>query len=347
MHLMMAGPVAPDAAAAHGASRYAHLLGRALAVAGFEVDWTDTLPADSLGERVAGRFVGDGPGRHRACLALMPDGATAQALRAALPDIPLVAVEPESSAAARVDAVVTTSGTTAAAVVDDLADPSRLCRLLPFTDLSPIDSRRRVRAGLRQSLTARLRLPQDEAWVALWPGDDSPDGPATLRSGVMSLGRMTLPRWRLLVLAMGSGAALARQAMPMMPADRTRLVELATAAELLDVLASIDLFVALRPGAVAPVLAEAQASGVPVVAPKEGAALDSVIDGRTGRLYASGNIASLSNMTSFFIGHGDFRSAAAQAARETAYADFGLSRAAAALDGFLTGLIEGRDAEPG
>ena len=124
MHLMMAGPVAPDAAAADGAGRYAYLLSRALAVAGFEVDWTDTGPADTLGERIAGRVVGDGPDRHRACLALMPDAAVAQALRATLPGLPLVAVEPESSAGAHVDAVVTTSGTTAAAVVDDLADPS-------------------------------------------------------------------------------------------------------------------------------------------------------------------------------------------------------------------------------
>lgn len=137
------------------------------------------------------------------------------------------------------------------------------------------------------------------------------------RHGVRALPELaSVPGIRPVLVGDGPQREWLRSRMP-----HAHLTGTLTGGELATALASLDLLV--HPGEAetcSHVLREAAASGLPVVAPARGGAVDVVVDGRTGVLYDPAAPGALARAVSGLVRHGGSEALAATGARARAHA---------------------------
>ena len=370
MRLVLHTPnLAPSPTTARGAARRAWLIARALEIAGHDVVpayWTSGGRGGGINQRrraASGRLAARWVAAERArepdqrIGAWLTYGAAAEApdwigpaVTDAL-DIPYIAVDPYldapagtaaegrealDAAVARADAVIAQSTAVAEAAASLLDDDARIERLPPFLELGAIRAAEKVRDQHCQAMAAALQLPPRGLTlltVARLTGGDRVDGYRTL---ALTLSRLTMIDWTLLVVGDGPARAEVDAALRIVPPVRYRLCGERLGSALLPFYLAADLFLWPTPGPRhAQALLEAQAFGVPVVAAAGGGALDIVRDGVTGRLFAPGNAASFANALSFLMRNASFREGFGRAARDTVYAEHSIGPAADMLSGIL------------
>ena len=361
--------MAPSPTADRGAARRAWLIARALEIAGHDVVpayWTSRGREGGVEQRrraasgrLAARWVAAEGAREpdQRIGAWFTCGAAADApdwvgpVVADALDIPYIAVDPHleapgetvgegrqalDAAVARADAIIAQSAAVADAAASLVDDDGRIERLPPFLELGPIRAAEKVRDQHCQAMAAALQLPPRGLMlltVARLTGGDRLDGYRTL---ALTLSRLTMIDWTLLVVGDGPARTEVDAALRVVPPARYRMCGERVGSALMPFYLAADLFLWPTPGPRhAQALLEAQAFGVPAVAAAGGGALDVVRDGVTGRLFTPGNAASFANASSFLMRNASFREGFGRAARDTVYAEHSIGPAADVLNGIL------------
>jgi glycosyltransferase involved in cell wall biosynthesis len=188
------------------------------------------------------------------------------------------------------DLVLALTGVDAECLAPLVAPPAELRRLPPFLDPAPYRAARGERLRHRSELATRFGLDPAAPWllaVAMMRRDVKRDSYLLLGR---ALARLQDRLWQLLVVGDGPARDEIAPALLRVGAERVRFTGVMTQAELPACYAAADLFVwpAVRE-AYGLAMLEAAASGVPVVAGRDGGVAEVVRDGVTGMLTPAGD----------------------------------------------------------
>ena len=175
----------------------------------------------------------------------------------------------------------------------------------PFLDPEAFFAAQRDRSSLRQTLSQRQGLPDDNTWIYLSvPRASNTD---SLVSTFESLSRLFMHDWTLIVSADEHQLSSVNQLLPCLTGKSRYLLRSGDRQERTGFLAASDLCLTVeRSGHEILDLLEALASGLAIVANKSPLMQEIVDNGVTGRLSAPGNPASLSNDLTFLFRHDSF-----------------------------------------
>jgi len=202
----------------------------------------------------------------------------------------------------------------------------RLVLLPPFIDLGRVASMVRRRATLRAALSLQHRIRLDVPWL-IAAGPMSTDAHLdSLRIVARAAVLASNLDWQLIVAGAGTRRADVNGLFGGSPRRLDRHIAIATPEDLTAILVCGDLF--LWPSAdeeFSPIVIEAQAAGLAVVAARSSAMLDVVANGQTGMLTKPNNDASFTNAVTFLLRQPDFRRTFAQKAPQWVGANFDIN----------------------
>ena len=188
----------------------------------------------------------------------------------------------------------------------------------------------------RRTLESELGLPGEEPWllaVGMFRGGDKLESYRLLARALESL---TGRPWRLLIVGDGPARAQVEDALSPLPQERLCWLGRREGAALKALYAAADLMVwPAHREAYGMALLEAQASGLPVVAGREGGVPAVVADGESGLLTAPGDPRAFAAAVASLLDDPKRRQACATAARRRVARDHDIAGAASALDGLL------------
>jgi glycosyltransferase involved in cell wall biosynthesis len=213
-----------------------------------------------------------------------------------------------------------------------VAPPAELRLLLPFLDPAPFRAARSERARHRAELATRCGLDPAAPWllaVAMMRQDVKRDSYLLLGR---ALARLQDRPWQLLVVGDGPARDEIEAELLRVGADRVRFTGVMTEAELPACYAAADVFVwpAVRE-AYGLAMLEAAASGVPVVAGREGGVAAVVRDGVTGILTPARDLDAFAAATASLLDDPERRGAMGGRAARFVARERSLASAAAAL----------------
>ena len=213
-----------------------------------------------------------------------------------------------------------------------VAPPAELRLLLPFLDAAPFQAARSERARHRAELATRFGLDPAAPWllaVAMMRQDVKRDSYLLLGR---ALARLQDRPWQLLVVGDGPARVEIEAALLRLGAERVRFAGVMAEAELPACYAAADLFVwpAIRE-AYGLAMLEAAASGVPVVAGRDGGVAEVVLDGVTGILTPARDVDAFASATASLLDDPERRGAVGRRAARFVARERSLASAAAAL----------------
>ena len=327
-----------------GAAAATDALAGALSIAGHRVDRSVVPGAAEDGAAACLDLAGQDGNR--------PDLWMTYGLRADLPDrigaevagalgIPYVLVDPREAGSVGADAAIALSDASAHWVSQVLPEVPAV-RLLPFIDPGPYDSVRRQHGPQAAVLTRRHGLDPDSPRLlfvgAMRPGDRL----ESYRQLVRALSRLATVQYQLIVIGDGPARKEAEALLRRLTLGRVRVIGGLPPEEVIPFYAMSDLLIApCFGGTHGRVLLEAQATGLPVVAGDTPGVRDAVRDGMTGRISPAGNAESIAQSIAFLLREKQFLNAYTLATTQTISKDHHIVSAAAALDEFLAGLVDG------
>jgi glycosyltransferase involved in cell wall biosynthesis len=213
-----------------------------------------------------------------------------------------------------------------------VAPPAELRLLLPFLDPAPFRAARSERARHRAELATRCGLDPAAPWllvVAMMRQDVKRDSYLLLGR---ALARLQDRPWQLLVVGDGPARDEIATELLRLGAERVRFTGVMAEAELPACYAAADLFVwpAVRE-AYGLAMLEAAASGVPVVAGRDGGVAEVVRDGVTGILTPTRDLDAFAAATASLLDDPERRGAMGGRAARFVARERSLASAAAAL----------------
>ena len=214
--------------------------------------------------------------------------------------------------------------------------PSDLRRLPPFLEPGPYRRAARARERHRRDLADRFGLAVERPWllaVAMMRDDVKRRSYRLLAD---SLGHVRDRSWQLLVVGDGVARPLIESFFEGLKPERVKFAGILEESELPACYAAADLYAwpAIRE-AYGMALLEAQASGLPVVAGREGGVADVVRDGVTGMLTIPRDSRAFAGALAELLDHPARRSAMAVAAGQIVEREHSLKGASALLDGAM------------
>lgn len=216
--------------------------------------------------------------------------------------------------------------------------PGELRRLPPFLDPAPFNAAADARARHRLDLAARFGLASDRPWlltVGMMRDDVKRQSYELLRSALEQLGDRP---WQLLIVGDGVARPLIEKLFAPFGPGRVKLAGILDESQLPACYAAADVYAwpAVRE-AYGMAFLEAQASGLPVVAGREGGVADVVRDGVTGMLTTPRDPNALSSSIADLLDRPSKRLAMSRAALAFVRDEHSLDRAATVLDEALIG----------
>lgn len=251
--------------------------------------------------------------------------------------------EAAKKAVARADAIVSLNAADEEGLRPWVADAGRLHRLAPFLDAAPFAAARAMRERHRSALARAHGLDPARPWLAVAAMMRAGDKLRSYELLAASLQRLAGRPWNLLVAGDGPARPAVERALSMLGHDRVRLLGRLDEAAVPGFHAAADLYVwpALRE-AFGMAFLEAQASGCPVVAGREGGVPGIVRDGETGLLVPPGDGHAFAAAIGHLLDDAPSRRAMGEAAARRVAADHGIEGAARALDAVLARAAGGR-----
>lgn len=239
-------------------------------------------------------------------------------------------------ALARADAVIALNEADEAGVRPWAADPARLHRLAPFLDPAPYIAAQADRARHRAALARNHRLDPTQPWLAAVAMMRAGDKLRSYTILAEAMARLTDRPWQLIVAGDGPARAEVERHVSALGPERVRFVGRLEEAALPRVYAAADLYVwpAIRE-AFGMAFLEAQASGCPVVAGKEGGVPGIVRDGETGVLTSPGDAVAFADAVARLLGDKALRQRMGANAVYRMANDHSIDRAARVLDAIL------------
>lgn len=211
--------------------------------------------------------------------------------------------------------------------------PGELRRLPPFLDPAPFAKAANDRARHRRDLAARFGLSPDRPWlltVGMMREDVKLRSYELLKNALEHLGDR---RWQILIVGDGAARPLIEKLFAPFGPERVKLAGILDESQLPACYAAADVYAwpAVRE-AYGMAFLEAQASGLPVVAGREGGVADVVRDGVTGMLTTPRDPCALSASIADLLDRPAKRDAMSEAALAFVRNEHGLDRAARMLD---------------
>jgi glycosyltransferase involved in cell wall biosynthesis len=230
------------------------------------------------------------------------------------------------------DVVLALTGVDAEGLAPLIAPPAELRFLLPFLDPTPFRAAGAERVRHRAELAARFGLDPATPWllaVAMMRQDVKRDSYLLLGR---ALGSLRDRPWQLLVVGDGPARGEIEADLLRLGPERVRLAGALAEADLPACYAAADLFVwpALRE-AYGLAMLEAEASGLPVVAGRDGGVVEVVQDGVTGILVPAGNPEAFAAATARLLDDPERRRAMGDRAARFVATERGVEQAAALL----------------
>ena len=334
--------IATGRAAQSGAAAATEALAGALGIAGHSVDRIEVAePMDDVVDRMVESLAG-GDRRPDIWLTygLRPNLAdpVGRQIASAL-DIPYVLVDPRNPGEATADAIIALSDASAQWAASNLPD-APMNRLLPFIDPGPYDSIRRQHGHQVAALAMRHALETDAPRLLFVGEMGTDDGVESCRLLVRAMSRLATTPYQLIVIGDGPARGKVDFELRRLPLGRVRAIGALPHEEVIPFYAMSDLLVAPCVGGThGRVLLEAQATGLPVIAGDAPGVRDAVQDGMTGRLTPAGNAESIAQAITFLLREKQFLNSLAQATTQTISKNHHIVSAAAALDEFLTAVV--------
>jgi glycosyltransferase involved in cell wall biosynthesis len=232
----------------------------------------------------------------------------------------------------RADVVLALTRVDAESLAPLVAPPAELRLLLPFLDPAPFQAARAERARHRAGLAARFGLDPVSPWllaIAMMREDVKRDSYLLL---ARALARLKDRPWQLLVVGDGPARVEIESELLRLGRERVRLAGAMAEPDLPACCAAADLFVwpAIREAYGLAIL-EAEASGVPVVAGRDGGVEEVVRDGVTGILTPPRDLEAFASATASLLDDPERRRAMGDRAARFVADERNLSGAAATL----------------
>jgi glycosyltransferase involved in cell wall biosynthesis len=261
--------------------------------------------------------------------------------------IPFVAVEPDTrivvndlkdaalEIATQADHIITTSSSMARFMQE--LERSDLTLLQTFIDVDPFRAAYKARELHKSRIASMLRLPKGSTWLLTDMPMEAGDSRLSYEWLAVALSRLIMMDWRLIVTSSGGASSEVKECMSRLPQDRIRYCEWTSLSDFAATCVSCDLYIwpAISDSHTGALL-EAQSSGLPVVAGRDGRTEDRVIDGQTGRLTPMGNTESFANAINFLLRHRHFLRSFSDCAVDTATSRHDLDTAATSLSRILS-----------
>ncbi len=229
-----------------------------------------------------------------------------------------------------------------------IASPRELRRLPPFLDLEPYREAARERERHRSDLAGRYGLDVEQPWLLAvgMMRDDVKRQSYTLLAD--ALRRLRDRRWQLLLVGDGASRPLIEKLYEPLGSGRVKFAGILEENELPACYAAADVYAwpAVRE-AYGMALLEAQASGLPVIAGREGGVADVVRDGVTGMLTMPRSPKALVSAIAELLDHPARRRGMAAAAPAFVESEHSLDRASMVLDQALIDAFAIREANAG
>ncbi|MEM8951552.1 MAG: glycosyltransferase family 4 protein [Pseudomonadota bacterium] len=211
--------------------------------------------------------------------------------------------------------------------------PSELRRLPPFLDPTPFRQAARQRARHRRNLSARYGLDRDQPWllaVAMMRDDVKRHSYTLLAEALRRLGDRS---WQLVVVGDGVARPMIENLYEPLGPERVKFAGILEENELPACYTAADVYAwpAVRE-AYGMAFLEAQASGLPVIAGREGGVIDVVRDGVTGMLTIPRSLDSLASAIAALLDDPIRRREMAAAAPAYVEGEHSLVRASTLLD---------------
>ncbi|MGI9501252.1 MAG: glycosyltransferase family 4 protein [Geminicoccaceae bacterium] len=226
--------------------------------------------------------------------------------------------------------------------------PGELRRLPPFLDPAPYQAASRARERHRRDLTERFGLSFDQPWLLAvgMMRDDVKRHSYTLLAEALQ--RLRDHPWQLLIVGGGVSRPEIEDLFESFGSKRVKLAGILDEAKLPACYAAADVYAwpAIRE-AYGMAFLEAQASGLPVVAGREGGVADVVRDGVTGMLTTPRDPGALSSAIADLLDHPVKRRAMSEAALTFVEKEHSLDRASTVLDRALIDASAILDAKAG
>jgi len=241
-----------------------------------------------------------------------------------------------TKAVARADAIISLNAADEAGLRPWVAHESRLHRLAPFLDPAPFAAAQADRLRHRTALARDHGLDPAQPWLATVAMMRAGDKLRSYTILTEALARLTDRPWQLAIAGDGPAQAEVERLFAAFGPKRVRFAGRLEEAALPGFYGAADLYVwpAIRE-AFGMAFLEAQASGCPVVAGKEGGVPGIVHDGETGLLTPPGDAALFADAVARLLDDGTLRQRMGMnAARRTAD-DHGIAGAARTLDTIL------------
>jgi len=243
------------------------------------------------------------------------------------------------------DVVLALTGLDAEGLAPLIAPPAELRRLPPFLDPAPFQAAASERVRHRAALAERLCLDPTVPWllaVAMMREDVKRDSYLLLAE---ALAKLADRPWRLIALGEGPARPEIEAALRALGPERVVFGGVVSERELAAWYAAADLFVwpAVRE-AYGLAMLEAQASGLPVVAGREGGVSEVVQDGVTGILCAPRDARAFADAVAALLDDPARRAAMAARARAFVAGERSLARAVGTLTDALTAAQSIREA---
>lgn len=214
-----------------------------------------------------------------------------------------------------------------------VAPPTTLKLFPPFLDHAPFAAARQQRERYRETIAARFDLDPSLPWlltVGMMRDDVKRRSYERL---AQSLERLKSRSWQILVVGDGPSLPLVEKYLSILGSERVRMAGILQQHELATCYAAADVYAwpAIRE-AYGLALLEAQASGLPVVAGREGGVADVVRDTETGLLTPPGDVDAFACAIADLLDHPERRRAMGEAALELVGRERSLEGAATRLD---------------
>ncbi len=218
-----------------------------------------------------------------------------------------------------------------------IAPPSMLVRFPPFLETAPFKKASQQRAAHRQGLAERFGLDVEQPWllaVGMMRDDVKRHSYELLAEALRHLQDR---RWQLLIVGDGVARPSIERLFTSFGSERVKCLGILGENLLPACYAAADVYAwpAVRE-AYGMAMLEAQASGLPVVAGREGGVTDIVQDGVTGMLTDPRDPIALASAIADLLDHRTKREAMSLAAARFVEKDHSLDRASALLDKALT-----------
>ncbi len=226
--------------------------------------------------------------------------------------------------------------------------PRKLTRLPPFLDSTPYREAARGRERHRQDLAGRYGLDSDQPWlltVGMMRDDVKRRSYALLAEALQQIGDR---RWQLLLVGDGPSRPMIEKLYESLEPGRVKFAGILEESELPACYAASDVYAwpAVRE-AYGMALLEAQASGLPVIAGREGGVADVVRDGVTGMLTMPRSPEALASAIVDLLDHPIRRREMAAAAPIFVESEHSLDHASGLLDQALVDAFATRAASAG